>query len=950
MVRELCCNHDIVLLQEHWLMSHDLHKLNLLHPNFSSFGLSAMNSKAAEGILVGRPFGGVAILWNNKLSNIFNRVASDDQFGRYISAKLHIRGVFDIIITCVYFPCVKSKNEYIVEASPIIGHIENVLSAYNVAEHVIAGDFNFPFDFGNGGFDLFKSVVQDYDLHCCDSDTISISNIRYTYCHESLNQFSWLDHFVVTNKLRQFLNNIHIVDSGANLSDHLPISCTLSKIPIQMTPSNNNNTSHNIKQVYKEHWNKADLWSYYYNTGSLLQAIDVPVHVMQCKSGCFMPAHRVDLDNYYNNIVDALKRASRGCVPKIPIKCLKPYWGEELNRLKEKSIDMHKLWRTCGSPKSGIINTARLTAKIDYKQAIKQAAIVFDQSNADELNSRFAEKSTKAFWKSWSAKFNKSLVRPISINGASEPVLIANMFKNHFAKSYINSADNMLAHAEFNDLYNLTMLNDQIETSVIDIEYLEKCIHELKGGKASGQDGIVAEHILHSHPSIVVHLKLLFSMILSHAYVPEAFGIGIVIPIVKDKRGDLSSLDNYRPITLSPVISKLFEAVMLGLYSKFMKTDDLQFGFKKNVGCSNAIFVLRQVTEFFNNRGSNVFIASLDASKAFDRINHYKLYTTLIRRGVPVLFINMICNWYGKLSIMIRWDNHDSDNLAVKSGVRQGGILSPILFNMYVDCIISTLRQKRLGCHLNNIYLGCIMYADDLLLVSSSVIELQLMLNITGDIGSSIGLVFNCAKSNCLSIGRTKIGMLASLRINEALIQWVDSIKYLGVTVSSGKFFKTDLSATRRKFFASVNSILSKCKYTSELVMLQLMESHCLPILLYAIECTCMANNDLRILNSWWNSVYRRIFNYHKWESVKELICYLGRLDLIHLTNLRQLNFIKRMIHNAGDNTVVTSLINYFTHSPEYHATCNKFDSNVVWSVAKIKAMMFVSFRNCCIN
>ena len=108
-----------------------------------------------------------------------------------------------------------------------------------------------------------------------------------------------------------------------------------------------------------------------------------------------------------------------------------------------------------------------------------------------------------------------------------------------------------------------------------------------------------------------------------------------------------------------------------------------------------------------------------------------------------------------------------------------------------------------------------------------------------------------------------------------------------------------------------------------------------------------MGSNDLRILNSWWNSVYRRICKYHKWESVKELICYLGRIDVVHMANLRQLNFIKRMILNTSDNSVVTSLMNFFTHSPEFHVTFSKYGSNVLWSVAKMKAVMFVSFRNC---
>ena len=93
----------------------------------------------------------------------------------------------------------------------------------------------------------------------------------------------------------------------------------------------------------------------------------------------------------------------------------------------------------------------------------------------------------------------------------------------------------------------------------------------------------------------------------------------------------------------------------------------------------------------------------------------------------------------------------------------------------------------------------------------------------------------------------------------------------------------------------SVNSILSKCKYTNEIVKLQLLESHCLPIILYATECIDLKKSDIKAINSWWNSVYRKIFGYNKWESVKKLICSLQRLDVPHLINLRQLSFVKRM-------------------------------------------------------
>ena len=80
-------------------------------------------------------------------------------------------------------------------------------------------------------------------------------------------------------------------------------------------------------------------------------------------------------------------------------------------------------------------------------------------------------------------------------------------------------------------------------------------------------------------------------------------------------------------------------------------------------------------------------------------------------------------------------------------GVRQGGILSPILFNVYVDSIILSLRQLDLGCHFYGMFIGCIMYADDLLLLSASVQSLQAMLDRCGEIGSELGIAFNASKT-----------------------------------------------------------------------------------------------------------------------------------------------------------------------------------------------------------
>ena len=152
------------------------------------------------------------------------------------------------------------------------------------------------------------------------------------------------------------------------------------------------------------------------------------------------------------------------------------------------------------------------------------------------------------------------------------------------------------------------------------------------------------------------------------------------------------------------------------------------------------------------------------------------------------------------------------------------------------------------------------------------------------------------------------------LNLGQATLPWVESLDYLGITISSHHNFNIDLTNTRRKFFRTVNQILSKCSHTSDLVKLSLLESYALPILLCALESLNLPTSDLITINTWWNSVYRKIFQYNKWESVRLLISYLHRLDFLHLCNLRTISFSQKMLdrnrHPVFDSTSFTYCIN----------------------------------------
>ena len=150
----------------------------------------------------------------------------------------------------------------------------------------------------------------------------------------------------------------------------------------------------------------------------------------------------------------------------------------------------------------------------------------------------------------------------------------------------------------------------------------------------------------------------------------------------------------------------------------------------KKSSCASAVFMVQYTADFFIKRGSNVYLSALDASKAFDRVDHRTQFTKLHDRHVPLCIIKVLANWYGKLFASVRWNGIFSSKLSILCGVRQCSVLSPILFHIYVRVLILELESSGYGCFIGNKFFGCVMYADDLLLLSASVSGLQSMLDI----------------------------------------------------------------------------------------------------------------------------------------------------------------------------------------------------------------------------
>ena len=144
----------------------------------------------------------------------------------------------------------------------------------------------------------------------------------------------------------------------------------------------------------------------------------------------------------------------------------------------------------------------------------------------------------------------------------------------------------------------------------------------------------------------------------------------------------------------------------------------------------------------------------LDASKAFDRVKHSILFHKLIDRGVPGYIVRLLIYWYSNQTMCIRWSGKLSEHFGVTNGVRQGGILSPHLFNIYIyiymDDLTIALNKCNTGCVIRSTTINHLMYADDLVILSPSVSRLSELMHACGLHGLNRDIKYNSKKSAVL--------------------------------------------------------------------------------------------------------------------------------------------------------------------------------------------------------
>ena len=228
--------------------------------------------------------------------------------------------------------------------------------------------------------------------------------------------------------------------------------------------------------------------------------------------------------------------------------------------------------------------------------------------------------------------------------------------------------------------------------------------------------------------------------------------------------------------------------------------------------------------------------------------------------------------------------------------------MSPVLFSIYVNDLLD--KFAKFGCYFKGIPVSAIMYADDLVLLSSSICELQNMLNICSSELTLLDLQVNVKKCSAIRIGNRYKDKCTELCLKDSIIPWASECKYLGIYIVAAGKFKCSFEAAKIKYYRSANAILAKLgNSNNKPVTLKLISTMALPCLTYALEALSLNKTELTSLNSPWCRSFEKIFNTFDKNLIKQCQLYTGYKSLLHIYALKVMSFLETM--NTTDNIML---------------------------------------------
>ena len=590
-----------------------------------------------------------------------------------------------------------------------------------------------------------------------------------------------IDHIAITHSDQKQVHDVQ-VRRGANIdSDHY-----VTKIKIKFTP----------KRVHQKK--------------TYIQKFDTK---MIKQSGITQEWEKEQANNwetFQKKITDKAK-------DMIPLKknSKHPWWDSEC----DEAVENRKLaYQKYNSKKTEETLQEFNRIRRETSKRIRQTKRKYMKEQLDSIEENFRNYNTRDFYRTFAGKIKGYTPQNLCFRKTDGNLAITNQENCNELATYFRGLLNCPEPKErFTKEHTKKPKDEPAPTQ----EEIKEHIRKLKNNRTSGEDGIVAELLKNLGEKTTKELTEIIQKIWQTEELPEDWKCALIHPL--HKKGDRTNVNNYRGISLLQVTYKILSACLLKRTQEQLehKIGEYQAGFRPNRSCTEQIFNLKTILKYKAVRGATVICVFIDFKKAYDSVDRQSLFNILEEQGLDHKTLRLIRQTLTGTKSKVKFLGELSEPFEIKTGVRQGDGLSPLLFNLVLDKVIREWEKElkktgnwkpiRLGRHRGGIETAVLAFADDLAILTDEEEKAIKQIETLAECAQKVGLQISYEKTEFMC---TKLN-IQNLNTKYGKINRVNQFKYLGEIIEpSGKekmAQKTRMQKMKRALWKTKDIYNKKC-------------------------------------------------------------------------------------------------------------------------------------------
>ena len=460
---------------------------------------------------------------------------------------------------------------------------------------------------------------------------------------------------------------------------------------------------------------------------------------------------------------------------------------------------------------------------------------------------------------------------------------------------------------EENNKTEMVARNTQVP--LISTQEIKKARKKLRKKKSCGPDEIPNEVLINTSDKILEYAKRCFNKVSTTLEIPRAWKEGRIVRIYKGK-GTKGKCSSERGITVSSNVGKLYERIINERTKESLTISDMQGGGKPGANTVDHLLILQEI----QRNKKEVYMAFLDVTKAYDKAWADGIMYVMAKQGVSDKTWTIIKKLNEGLTAIAETKYGHTRKIKMKDNIRQGGVLSVIMYAVLMDEIAKEIQGNNLGIETNDsTKIGCLLWMDDVVLISENPTELQEMLNIINEIGTKYRIKFGEEKSKIMKIGKKAQKCSTKFHLGEMTLEECSEYKYLGVMISQSRNLEKHLQDMKRKVEAAHNTIMAIAGST-DLKNIELktiwttLEACITPIMTYGMEAYNPNKKEKATMKQTMDNLLKRIIMTPRSTPWEPVYMETGILDIESTLMYNKLMYRNRI--NQGKNNLLKTVTN----------------------------------------